>query len=347
MSNIDGPKTCSVLLKEYQDRLKSLGVVRGKPLKLDISDEQAIRKITAPFSGVDRPHDVIAAEITFYNPTTIKPRSGKRRIALRVEPKSTEMNSHVMFFEELDDKWKLIYDAPQLAMQDPFHVEDVQGYNIFGGVETFPDKDKPGHLNYRTVFYKYKEDIHELDKPFAKGPDRMKDIRLIDLKNGKIGVFTRPQYGKFGLGKIGYTEIDNLDQLTAENIWNAQTIWGQFNKYEWGGANDLYLLKNGKIGVLGHIAHLRKNPSGNPKFLKNYYAMSFVFDPKVRKASPIKIIATAKDLGMELERKLNELGDVIFSGGLELIDHHAKLYAGVNDIHAVCFDIPNPFKDEM
>jgi hypothetical protein len=54
---------------------------------------------------------------------------------------------------------------------------------------------------------------------FAVGPQWMKDIRLVELADRRIGVFTRPKGEYFGgQAEIGFTIIDNLDDLTPEVI---------------------------------------------------------------------------------------------------------------------------------
>lgn len=320
------------LLENYNEKCKKNGFPVARPLVFDMTGQPET------FSDFNTP----VHEITFYNPTTEIENKGKKQLALRVEPKSSEIDAHIVFFEEENGTWKALEKSPHLHLQDPFYIKNIHGYQILGGVEVFPHPTEPDSLSWKTVFYRYVDDICEIEKPFATGPGGMKDIRLIELLNGKIGIFTRPQGGKYGRGKIGYTEIDELADLTPEVINNAKIIGDQFAKDEWGGANDLYLLADGRIGVLGHIAHYDKDIKGQ-EMRKNYYAMAFVFDPDDRSVSDIKIIANAGDLEFCMDRKTNQLGNVLFSGGLKIEGEKAKLYAGVNDIHAVCLEIDNPF----
>ena len=117
-----------------------------------------------------------------------------------------------------------------MTLQDPF-VTKISGQLIFGGVEVFPDPKNEKNLLWRTVFYKG-DNIRSLKK-FVSGPIGMKDIRLLELSDQSIGVFTRPQGEKGGRGKIGYTTIHSLDELTAEVIDDAPLI------------NRIFLTKNG------------------------------------------------------------------------------------------------------
>lgn len=281
------------------------------------------------------------SEITFYNPTRPLCWSDKRCLLVRVEPIHSEDNSKVMFFEDKnsDGVWTLLRDAPVFGLQDPFYCENVGGYNIIGGVKISQDQKD---LDYQTVFYRYKETIFELidqngvlGKPFAKGPSKMKDIRLIGLKNGMIGVFTRPQGGLAGLGQIGYIEIENLEQL-EDAISKAKLIDGLFADEEWGGANELHMLPDGKIGVLGHVAHFEEGA-------KHYYAISFVFDPESQSVGDTKLLSTADNFP-SVPVKKSDLGKVIFSGGLERNqDGTAYLYAGIGDTNAGRILIEDPF----
>ncbi len=80
---------------------------------------------------------------------------------------------------EENEKWIVDNSIPPLPLQDPF-VTQVNGEFIVGGVEVFDDVENPGMLNYRTNFYRGNS-LRSLTL-FAKGPDRMKDIRLLQLE---------------------------------------------------------------------------------------------------------------------------------------------------------------------
>ena len=137
----------------------------------------------------------------------------------------------------------------------------------------------------------------------------MKDIRLIELTDGRVGVFTRPQGARGGRGQIGFTIIDSLAELNEQTFIDAEVLQNQFVPEEWGGANEAHLLKNGHVGVLGHIACF--DPSGN----KHYYSMVFSINPETCETTPIKMIAVRSDFPRG-PGKRPELEDVIFSGGL-------------------------------
>ncbi|MDG0810263.1 DUF1861 family protein [Cohnella rhizosphaerae] len=212
----------------------------------------------------------------------------------------------------------------------------VRGELVLGGVQVFFDPDDPHYVTtWRTVFYRgYR--VREL-REFAQGPLTMKDVRLIDQQNGKIGVFTRPMPVGDARAMIGYAEISDLDELTEELMANAGVLKGQFLKVEWGGANEIHLLNNGKLGVLGHVAWM---DYGN---IRHYYPMVFALDPATRAHTPLKLIAT-RSLFPEGPAKRPDLEDVLFSGGLRRNgDGTATLYTGVSDAEAARIVIEDPF----
>ncbi|MFA5871037.1 MAG: DUF1861 family protein [Candidatus Paceibacterota bacterium] len=262
--------------------------------------------------------------------------NGKTVITGRVEMRNAIARSYIYFFECVNNVWGPVNGAPTLPLEDGFFSR-IGGETIIGGVEVYPDStpSHPQGIGYRTIFYRG-HDLTSLKK-FAVGPDRMKDIRLIALSNDRIGVCTRPQGGTNGGGKIGYIELSRLEDINPENLLNAKIIENQFISNEWGGANELHLLEDGQIGVIGHIA------CRDEQNIRHYYAMSFVYNPKTHLASPIKLIATRKNFPLG-DSKTAELADVIFPGGIIChFDNTVTLYAGLSDAEAGCVRLPNPF----
>lgn len=282
--------------------------------------------------------------LTVYNPAPVVI-DGQLYIWARVEERADEKNSAVILFGKGENgAWTPVEGAPVFKnLQDPFYCGIIDGDHIFGGVQIY---DVPGtsDLGYRTLFYRYKNSYTELIDPqggtvapFAVGPKHMKDIRLIQIEPGRIGVFTRPQGGgQFGgRGKIGYIEIETLDELEEalaqfdqqkdpKTLIKGLFIDGSMGEEEWGGANQLFLLPGGKIGVLGHIAGY-----GDSK--KDYYPITFVFDPETKSVSHIQIIAIAAQFP-PVEAKKGDLGSILFSGGLVRSgEDSCWLYVGIGD----------------
>ena len=301
---------CRGLIKNFDKK----EIPQGEKLQFKGVEEYDVYNISAPFYVRDRVF-----------------------VTGRVEMTEATADSQVMLFEQINGAWCLANEQPKFKMEDGF-VARIGEELILGGVEVYPEptEENPEHKSYRTIFYRGK-DTTSLEQ-FAVGPDKMKDIRLISLPNGKIGVFTRPQGEIGGKGKIGYMEIDILDDLKKKEILNnAEIIKNQFPEGEWGGVNELHLLSDGRIGVIGHIAY--QDEKG-----KHYYAMAFIYNSETGDSSPIEIIATRKNFPNGKAKSL-EHDDIIFPGGLiRNGDSTATLYAGLGDAETGKITIVDPFE---
>lgn len=302
-------KTCEMLLQEYTAQ-NPLARNAEKLAFAGVGDKD-VYNITAPF--LDEGEPVIAG---------------------RVESRESEY-SEVRFFIERNGEWVPREGAPAFELQDPFQTR-IGGELVLGGVQIYPHPTQENALMWRTVFYKGKS-IAEL-KPFFKGPDGMKDLRLVELQDGGIGIFTRPQGEKGGRGKIGFARVNRLEDLSIELIAHTPLLEGQFIDEEWGGANEAHLLGNGRIGVLGHIASF--DAQGD----RHYYPMAFALDPATGAYSDIELIAV-RDQFLPGAAKRTDLADVVFSGGLVRNgDGTAVLYAGISDAEAHRLTIADPFQ---
>ncbi|PWT99404.1 MAG: hypothetical protein C5B52_10715 [Bacteroidetes bacterium] len=299
-------KTCEQLLNEF-------AATPTNPVKIVFTGigDKDVYNITAPFEE-----------------------EGELVIAGRTESRDSE-HSNVYFFVERNGEWVPRENCPVLELQDPFFTK-IAGELVLGGVQIFPHPTKEGALGWRTVFYKGSS-INSLTE-FAKGPDGMKDLRLVELKDGSIGVLTRPQGEIGGRGKIGWTRISSLDELTIEVINDAPLIEGQFIDEQWGGANEPHLLANGLVGVLGHIASFDQEGD------RHYYPMAFALDPETAEVSDIQLICARKYF-QPGPAKRPDLVDVVFSGGLvrNVDEGKAVLYAGISDAEAQKITIDDPF----
>ncbi|TFE26957.1 DUF1861 family protein [Cohnella luojiensis] len=298
---------------------------------------EVLKEFTAAGNNASRGRKLIFTGVgtrDVYNISAPFKDDGDLVIAGRVEDRDREL-SEVMFFVERNGEWVPRNGAPVFALQDPFFTF-IGDELVFGGVEVYFDGNDPHYVtSWRTVFYRG-HSINDLE-PFAKGPLSMKDIRLVELANGRIGVFTRPMMVEGARALIGFTEIGTLDQLTEEVISGARLLRHQFLPEEWGGANEAHLLSNGLIGVLGHIAWMEENN------IRHYYPMVFAYNPADHQYTPVKIIAT-RSMFPDGPAKRPDLEDVIFSGGLvRETNGTAFLYAGVSDAEAHVIEIPDPF----
>lgn len=321
-SVLEVPQTCDQLVEEYETRPQ----IQGEILKFEGVDDKDVYNITAPFWYKDEQY-----------------------IIGRVESPDTDSDSQISFFKKTGDHWTLDESMPSLDLQDPFMTK-IDGDFVIGGVEVYPDptEEYPDQTAHRTVFYRGSE-LENLEK-VAEGPENMKDIRLKQLSDGRIAVFTRPgsifTRPEDGVGgKIGYTEIDSLNDLTPEIINSAEIIEELFCDDEWGGVNEIHVLDDGRLGILGHIARIDEKDN------KHYYAVTFEFDPQTKEVSNLKIVGIRDDFPEGKKKVVDQtksedyLRDIVFSGGLVTTPKKDKadLYVGLSDAEAGHKKIDYPF----
>ena len=297
------------------------------------SHRQSVRQDSLPrpsellsFKGVDG--------LDVYNITAPFRWHGQFCLFGRVEARNVEHSKLMLFSRDGESTWVPSDLMPPLdSLQDPCFTE-VDGSIILGGVR-FPVEMPDGTPGWRMEFYR----LGPPQKPeyLFSGPDKMKDIRLKQLPDGSIAIFTRPQGPVGGRGRIGFAVVPSLAEVTAEVMETARLLPPQHPADEWSGANEVHLLENGMLGVLGHLARFDHNEH------RQYFAVAFTFCPDTGEASPLQLIAERKDFPTS-PTKRPDLEDVIFSGGLvRLGDGMAELYAGLSDAAAAKIKIPDPF----
>ena len=285
------------------------------------------------FSGVDG-YDV-------YNPSIPFEFEGKTILAGRVENRANEV-SQTKFFEKTGDGWQLIQDAPVLDLQDTF-ITFIKGELWLGGVYVVWNGNDL--VKYSTYFYR---GTSFANLRFAfEGPLFMKDIRMMEMPNGKIAVLSRPQGEKmmkeYGcIAKIGFAVADSVEEINAEFIEKAEFLEGQFIPEEWGGCNQLYPLKNGLIGVIGHKSW---GEHVDGVHIIHYYSMAFALDPDTRAVTQTKLIAT-RDCFPAGPQKNSRSADVVFTSGIvRRANGTAELYAGLSDCQVGKLLIADPLKE--
>ncbi|MBN1776757.1 MAG: DUF1861 family protein [Clostridiales bacterium] len=304
--------------------------------------EKAISCLSLVKTYEEKTHPRGARKLTFlgaegldvYNVSVPFQHKGKTYIAGRVEPRVTEWSSVRFFGQTGPDTYAALPEPVFQAFQDPF-VTFIGGEMVLGVVQVVSDPLDPKRIvSWHTCFYKGPSPS-EL-KLFAIGPSHMKDIRLCGLQDGRVAVFTRPQGKKGGLGKIGFMIFDSLNAVNGEDMLSAEISQTHFLPEEWGGANDVHILKNNLLGVAGHIA--RRDREG-----LHYHPMCYAMDPKTGKHSPLTVLARRADFP-DGPAKRPELKDVLFTAGL--IRHpggSATLYTGASDCEALRAEIDDPF----
>lgn len=308
MNYIETPQPVQELLSIYRSNKKSYKT----------------NKLT--FLGVDQ-KDV-------YNISPAFELEGKTIIAGRVESRHSEI-SQVMFFEQVhQDTYQLMKEAMVIDLfQDPC-ITFINDVLYIGGTKIMLDQDKKSITGWNTSYYCGKN-LSRLTHVFD-APYKMKDVRFIQY-NHHIALFSRPQGHQAKKGKIGFKLFDHLEDINPQSIENATLLLNHFVDDDWGGANELHLLKNGLIGVLGHIS--TKDAFQN----LHYYPMVFAFNPLTLQSTAIKIIAERSDF-LPGPSKRPDLVDVLFTGGLVRHENQtATLYTGVSDVEAHYIVIDDPF----
>lgn len=270
--------------------------------------------------------------------------AGKTYIFGRVEKREDFANSTSWLFEEVGrDVYAPVPGSMIYPLEDPF-VTVIGDELILGGTHVRKSQGKID--TYHGYFYRGKDPSWMTH--FTCGPGHMKDIRLVDLQDGRIGVFSRPrgpqveeQYGSGAV--VGFRIIHSLDELNAQAVETAPVIDGLFGPGEWGGCNQCLLLKDGRIGVIGHRSYKRPDPEG--KTLLVYVNISFIFDPKTRQATEMQIIGD-KNCYLPTAAMTPALRDCAFTSGIVMRkDGRADLYSGLGDVAEGRIVIDAPFGD--
>jgi hypothetical protein len=280
------------------------------------------------FDGVGG-HDV-------YNITAPLEWDGRPHLFGRHEARDSEHSHLVMFCRDRTGCWRPDGDwTPMAALQDPCFTF-LNGELVLGGVR-FPVPMRDGTAGWRMEFYRLRP--RRAPELLFSGPDRMKDIRLKQLPDGRIAAFTRPQGAIGGRGRIGFALAEALADIGEEFLESAPLFPAQHPDEEWSGANEIHLLSDGSLGVLGHIAMFDAHEH------RHYFAMAFNVDPVTAAAGPLNIIAERRDFPAGPSKR-PDLVNVIFSGGLVRgPNQRALLYVGLSDAAAACITIRDPFAD--
>jgi Protein of unknown function (DUF1861) len=307
-------RTCDQLLTEHRARNAPLEAVRLAFAGVDGVD---VYNISAPFRNPDDPDQVL--------------------IAGRVETRDSEHSTIRFFTEAPSGSWVLVPTLPTFDLQDPF-VSVHAGVLHLGGVEIVEDLEglPEDPFLYRTVIMACPS-LRAARTVFT-GPWGMKGIRLVDTHDRRLGVFTRPRKGADGRGRIGFTIVDSMADLTRELVESAPRLVDLFVAEDWGGVNHATLLDDGRLGVLGHIATFDHEGS------RHYYPMSFVLNPADSTWTDLHMLFERADLPAG-ESKRRDLVDVVYPGGLALDRESATVYCGAGDAEAYQVTIRNPFPD--
>lgn len=277
------------------------------------------------FNGVEG-WDVYNCSIPFqYN--------GHRHIFGRVERRKEWAASGVSLFREVGKDEFTVVPNIHFELEDPY-IQKVDDEMVFGGTHVV--KNVGTVKSYYGYFYR--GNVSEL-KYYTTGPDFMKDIRIVQLKDKRIGVFSRKRTAEEVY--VGFTIVDTLDDLTTEAIAAAKPI-NFIEEGTWGGVNQCYLLDSGKIGCISHYSYHDETPQ--KQSIQVYCNYSFVFDPETREVLDRKVIGT-KSCYPACPAKKPFLIDCVFTSGMELRpDGKIDLYSGIADVGEGRITVDYPFE---
>ncbi|MGH2442163.1 MAG: DUF1861 family protein [Chloroflexota bacterium] len=269
-------------------------------------------------------------EMDGYNPSNPISDGRYPRVYVRVEPRDMEFATWSVPFRQLEaDRWEMESDIPMLRLQDPF-AATIHGTLVVGGVRILSKlRDE---VVWETVLLKGDSPSHLQE--FARSPEYMKDVRLAQLEDGRIGVFTRPWGTEANSRQIGYQEVDGLGEV-AGAMATAPVLETQPVEGQWWGANAVYVLGNGKLGVLAHIAKWEGTR-------RRYYPIAFVFDRVSRAIVHGPHIVADRSCFPAYEPKLPDLGDVIFPAWIDR--EKGLFFGGLSDTAIGVMPLDDPFR---
>lgn len=268
---------------------------------------------------------------------------GSRYIFGRVEKRDEWANSVTLLFrlDEKNNTWNKVENFDALPLEDPF-FSVICGEYVVGGTHVIYEAGKIA--DYSTYFYKGKSPF-EL-RLFSTGPSNMKDIRLFEIPDGRIGVFSRPRgedvrkkYGSESI--VGLVILDKLEDLTPERIEKAEYIHGMFGKDEWGGVNQAMYLKDNLVGAIGHQCY---NDYRDGVEYPVYINMAYIIDFAAHEVVYKGVIGTT-NCYPDTPAKLKTLVDCAFTSGIEpMKDGKTALYSGLRDCCEGMAVINDPFE---
>lgn len=252
----------------------------------------------------------------------------------RIEKREEWANSHVRLFKQTGkDEFTLVPGSMTWSLEDPF-VSKINGEVIFGGTRVRKVKD--------TVTMYYSDFLRGTPENllyYCTGPNNMKDVRLVELNDGRIGVFSRPKTDTFSF--IGFTTINRFEELTPKIIEKAEPL-NVLHTGAWGGVNQAYLLESGMIGCVAHYSFNSRSPKG--VVLAVYVNYSFVVNPNTRATHLERIIGT-RDCYPSCPDKAAKLEDCAFTSGIVMRpDGKCDLYSGLGDTCEGRITIDYPFE---
>ena len=266
-----------------------------------------------------------------YNPAVII-QGNTKIIAARVESLDSHWldpdlyDPHIIFFTQHDNVLLPIPDMPVFhKCEDPWATwvdsSNEKPQLLFGAVKI--DFDGKNPVITTQIYLAPSVQELNVNNPIAKIRN-MKDVRVAQLHTGKIAVFTRPTEGEAYPGRIGFTMIDNINDI-EKSITSAKLLKFDLDEDLKIGANEAFEVKE-MINVFCNVAKIE------PTKL-HYAGYQFKIDPNNPFENIIALnkIADRRDFPVNNKSsKGHRYDDVVFpcgTGGPK----ETQYFAGVED----------------
>lgn len=293
-----------------------------------------------------------------YNPALITDSPHNKVLAVRLERRNSVVGTQhyhpsIAFVQQEDgiltDPWHLDERLPRFDMlEDPFvfHAVEQDGSKaiVLGGVRIREHFDE---FIPQTEFYRG-ESIHSLEPVSFAVLHGLKDIRLLQLPDGRFLLCRRPRGQQFGRGRITLHLINTLDDLVNNDVADLPTLAvldSGNDVNDWVGVNAVYLLSHEGVtyvGLLGHIALEDKEHVIHYAACTYTLSLEDLLKEEIVKVIP-HVIAT-RGCFQQGPRKTVSLGDVVFPGALEhMTGDTYRLWTGLSDARVGILEVDHPF----
>lgn len=256
----------------------------------------------------------------------------------------------VYFARPHNNAWRVDTTMPPFDMlEDPFIMYVVEGGMqrvILGGVRV---RNHHGEIIPQTELYKG-DTLDTLERISFAVIHGMKDVRMLQLPDGRFLLCKRPWGNEYGRGRITLHVIDTLEQVTdidSLDVETAAVLDSCADALDWVGVNEAHVVKddNGHawIGLLGHVALKDKDEQVHYAACTYKISLQDLLDKRLHKICP-RIIAT-RTCFEDAPVKSPQISDVIFPGHLEHLEGYTyRLWAGLSDARIGTIEIDDPFQ---
>ncbi|HSW66714.1 MAG TPA: DUF1861 family protein [Bacillota bacterium] len=289
-----------------------------------------------------------------YNVTMIEQDSNKILAFRSEQRRSLAWSRHryhpvVRFARRVGEQWQVDNTLPPFdMMEDPFCFTITKHGKrelIFGGVII---RREGRAIIPQTVFYRGRS-IFALNRtPFAT-IDNMKDIRLVQMPDGRLLLSRRPWGGEFGRGQITLHVLNSIEDLQAAytELHTLAVLEDCAKTADWVGVNELHILPNAdgepQLCILGHLAFQEANGTRHYAACTYTNSLAELLNDTLNRPCPrVLAVRACFEPG---PAKLKTLTDVVFPGHLEhLSGNDYRLWAGLSDARIGVVDLQDPFR---